>query len=62
MILYPLSAHRAMMKSAEIVFKTIIEEGSQKSCTQIMQTRDELYNYLDYHRYEKQLDELNKKN
>ena len=59
MVLYPLSAFRAMNKSALDVFKEIREKGTQKDVVNIMQTRDELYDMLDYHSYEKELDKLN---
>lgn len=58
LVLYPLSAFRAMSAAAVKVYKTIREEGSQKNVINIMQTRDELYDYLDYLSYEKKLDEL----
>jgi len=56
--LYPLSAFRAMSKAAVGVYDTIRKEGTQKSLVSLMQTRDELYDYLDYHTYEQQLDRL----
>jgi len=58
LILYPLSAHRAMCKASETVYKTILSEGTQKSCLEMMQTRDELYKYLDYQSYEKEIDAI----
>ena len=58
MILYPLSAFRAMSKAAEEVYNEIINSGSQKGVIEKMQTRDELYEVLDYHSFEKKLDEL----
>ncbi|MDT8398718.1 MAG: methylisocitrate lyase [Pseudomonadales bacterium] len=58
MALYPLSAFRAMSKAAEAVYRNILEQGDQKSVLDIMQTRDELYQVLDYHSYERKLDEL----
>ncbi len=57
--LYPLSAFRAMSKAALHVYRTILDEGSQKSVLDTMQTRDELYEVLGYHAYEEQLDQLN---
>jgi methylisocitrate lyase len=57
-VLYPLSAFRAMNKAALGVYETVRREGSQKKLLDRMQTRDELYDYLDYHRYERKLDEL----
>ena len=56
--LYPLSAFRAMNKAALRVYQTLRSQGTQKGLLPEMQTRDELYDYLDYHRYEKKLDEL----
>jgi methylisocitrate lyase len=57
-VLYPLSAFRAMSKAAENVFRMIREHGTQRGAVGSMQTRDELYEYLDYHSYESKLDEL----
>ena len=56
--LYPLSAFRAMNKAALNVYQTLRREGTQKSVVASMQTRDELYECLDYHAYEEKLDEL----
>ncbi len=56
--LYPLSAFRAMSKAAEKVYSALRKQGTQKTCTDAMQTRDELYEVLDYHEYERKLDEL----
>ncbi|MGH8748494.1 MAG: isocitrate lyase/phosphoenolpyruvate mutase family protein, partial [Burkholderiales bacterium] len=56
--LYPLSAFRAMNKAALDVYQTLRREGTQKNLVATMQTRDELYEYLDYHAYEDKLDEL----
>lgn len=58
MVLYPLSAFRAMNKAAELVYQTILEEGDQNAVVKTMQTRMELYDYLNYHEYEQKLDEL----
>ncbi len=58
MVLYPLSGFRAMNKAALSVFESIIKEGSQASTLDIMQTRMELYDMLDYHSYEDKLDAL----
>ncbi|ALS97983.1 methylisocitrate lyase [Lacimicrobium alkaliphilum] len=58
MVLYPLSAFRAMNKAAENVYQTILEQGDQKAVVDSMQTRMELYDYLDYHQYEQKLDQL----
>lgn len=58
MVLYPLSAFRAMSAAAEQVYQVIREKGSQKSVIEKMQTREELYKVLDYYAYEKKLNEL----
>ena len=58
MVLYPLSAFRAMSKAAEKVYAEIINKGTQEALLDKMQTRDELYEVLDYHAFEKKLDEL----
>jgi methylisocitrate lyase len=58
LVLYPLSAFRAMNKAALEVYETVRREGTQKSVVDIMQTRSELYDYLDYHRFESKLDQL----
>lgn len=55
-VLYPLSAFRAMNKAAELVYKTIRSEGTQKNIVSHMQTREELYQSIDYYRYESELD------
>ena len=57
-VLYPLSAFRAMNQAAANVYRTIRQDGTQKGVVGAMQTRDELYDYLNYHSYEKKLDEL----
>ena len=56
--LYPLTAFRAMNKAALKAYETVRRKGSQKEALGDMQTRDELYEFLDYHSYEKKLDEL----
>jgi methylisocitrate lyase len=56
--LYPLSAFRAMNAAALKVYAALRQEGTQKSMLGSMQTRDELYRYLDYHAYEDALDRL----
>jgi methylisocitrate lyase len=56
--LYPLSAFRAMSAAALKVYQVIRKEGTQESALNLMQTRAELYNYLDYYAYEQKLDEL----
>lgn len=58
MALYPLSAFRAMNKAAEAVYGAIRKDGTQKSVVPYMQTREELYQYLDYYSYEGKLDRL----
>ena len=58
MVLYPLSAFRAMSKAAESVYEEINQSGSQENVLNKMQTRDELYEILDYHSFEKKLDDL----
>jgi methylisocitrate lyase len=56
--LYPLSAFRAMNKAALGVYEGLRRDGTQKALLDAMQTRDELYDFLDYHSYERKLDEL----
>jgi methylisocitrate lyase len=58
LVLYPLSAFRAMSKAAEAVYTAIRTDGTQKSVIDRMQTRAELYEVLGYHDYEKRLDQL----
>ena len=58
MILYPLSAFRAMSKAAEGIYSEILEKGTQQNLIDRMQTRKELYEVLDYHTFEKKLDDL----
>jgi methylisocitrate lyase len=58
MVLYPLSAFRAMNKAAEAVYTAIRKDGHQRNVTAIMQTRDELYERINYHAFEQHLDEL----
>ena len=58
MILYPLSAFRAMNKAAENVYEAIRREGTQKSVVETMQTREELYESINYHEYEKAIDKM----
>jgi methylisocitrate lyase len=58
MVLYPLSAFRAMNKAALAVYEAVRKNGTQKDLIGGMQTREELYDFLDYHSYEKKLDEL----
>jgi methylisocitrate lyase len=56
--LYPLSAFRAANQAALNVYQQIMSNGSQQSVLETMQTREELYEYLGYHEYEQQLDQL----
>ncbi|NQW19750.1 MAG: methylisocitrate lyase [Chloroflexi bacterium] len=56
--LYPLTAFRAANKAAENAFRVIRTSGTQQAIIGDLQTRDELYEYLDYHKYETKLDEL----
>lgn len=58
LVLYPLSAFRAMSRAAEAVYGTIRTEGTQQAVTESMQTRAQLYDVLGYHEYERKLDEL----
>ena len=60
--LYPLSAFRAMNKAALGVYETLRRTGTQKGALPQMQTREELYDFLDYHAYEQKLDELFSRN
>ena len=57
-VLYPLSAFRAMNKAAENVYETIRKDGSQKAVLDTMQTREELYQRINYYEYESALDKL----
>jgi methylisocitrate lyase len=58
LVLYPLSAFRAMNAAALKVYRSIREQGTQRSMIAEMQTRSELYDVLGYHRYEEKLDRL----
>ncbi|WP_116813229.1 methylisocitrate lyase [Steroidobacter cummioxidans] len=58
MVLYPLSAFRAMNKAAENVYEAIRRDGHQKNVIDTMQTREELYERIGYHAYEQHLDAL----
>lgn len=62
MMLFPLSAFRAMSQIAEKVYISLAKDGTQDSLLDIMQTREELYERLNYHEYENKLDELFSKN
>lgn len=57
-VLYCCGAYRAMNRGAETVYRALLEDGHQKNVIDIMQTRAELYDYLDYHEYERKLDSL----
>lgn len=57
-VLYPLSAFRAMNAAALNVYQTVRREGTQKNVVATMQTRNDLYDYLNYHSYEQKLDQL----
>jgi len=57
-VLYPLSAFRAMNKAAENVYNAIRRDGHQRNVIDTMQTREELYDRIGYHAYERHLDEL----
>jgi methylisocitrate lyase len=56
--LYPLSAFRAMNKAALSVYQVLRREGTQANVIDSMQTRMELYDYLNYHGFEQKLDQL----
>ncbi len=56
--LYPLSAYRAMSQAALNVYRHLLDDGTQQQVVDTMQTRMELYEFLDYHAYENKLDEL----
>lgn len=58
MVLYPLSAFRAMNKAAETVYTAIRRDGHQKNVLDLMQTREELYECIGYHEFESRLDAL----
>ncbi|MGF1765306.1 methylisocitrate lyase [Aliivibrio kagoshimensis] len=58
MVLYPLSAFRAMNQAALNVYQSLLSEGHQRDVVDTMQTREQLYSYLNYHHYEQKLDSL----
>jgi methylisocitrate lyase len=58
LVLYPLSAFRAMNRAALRVYQAVRRDGTQQGVLDTMQTRDELYDFLDYHAYEEKLDAL----
>lgn len=57
-VLYCCGAYRAMNRGAETVYRALLSDGHQRNVLDIMQSRDELYDYLDYHAFEQKLDEL----
>jgi methylisocitrate lyase len=57
-VLYPLSAFRAMNQAALKVYQAVRHDGTQKNVVDLMQTRNELYDYLSYHSFEQKLDAL----
>lgn len=57
-VLYCCGAYRAMNKGAETVYRALLEQGHQRDVIDLMQTRDELYRYLDYYAFEDKLDQL----
>ncbi len=61
LVLYPLSAFRAMSLAADSVYRTIRTDGTQQAVVAQMQTRDDLYDVLDYHSYEQKIDSILKK-
>ena len=58
LVLYPLSAFRAAAKSTTVVYDAIRREGTQKHVVDLMQSRAELYDYLDYHAFEEKLNTI----
>lgn len=58
LVLYPLTAFRVMSRAAGMAYETIREMGTQSSIVERMQTREELYEVLDYHAYEQKIDDL----
>ena len=58
MVLFPLTAFRAMSKAAEKIYISLVKDGTQDGLLDIMQTREELYDRLNYHSFEEKLDEL----
>lgn len=57
-VLYCCGAYRAMNKAAMSVYQALLKDGHQRNVIEIMQTREELYEYLGYHQYEQKLDQL----
>jgi methylisocitrate lyase len=58
MVLYPLSATRAMQKAALAVYEAVRRDGTQVNVLDAMQKRKELYEFLNYHSYENKIDQL----
>ena len=58
MVLYPLSAFRAMNAAALKVYQTTRQQGTQQAMLDTMQSRSDLYEFLGYHQYEQKLDQL----
>ena len=58
MVLFPLTAFRAMSKAAEKIYISLAKDGTQDDLLDIMQTREELYDRLNYHSFEEKLDDL----
>ena len=58
MVLFPLTAFRAMSKAAEKIYISLVKDGTQDGLLDIMQTREELYDRLNYHSFEEKLDDL----
>jgi len=56
--LYPLTAFRSMSAAAEQAYTSLRQQGTQKSLLDTMQTREQLYQHLDYYRYEQKIDEV----
>ena len=61
LVLYPLSAFRAMSAAAEVVYNSIRNDGSQAAVVETMQNRENLYEVLEYHKYEQQIDQILKR-
>ncbi|MEO6435784.1 MAG: methylisocitrate lyase [Tepidisphaeraceae bacterium] len=61
LVLYPLTAFRMMNAAAQRAYQTLRKQGTQKDLLDQMQTREQLYETLDYHAYEMKLDELFRK-
>jgi methylisocitrate lyase len=61
MVLYPLSAFRAMNQAALQVYQAVRHDGTQKNVVNLMQTRADLYEHLGYHAFEQKLDALYQK-